>query len=180
MTVTCSDARRSVTETSRTPTKRAAPVSMVDVPDGVDVEATLASVYDGSFGMAMPEWFARIMLEGVRATLDANPGGVNYIEQQFYAEDESGQTVRYTVTVGRPKGKTPHELRVAADGRAADTAALARRILARLTPARRRDLDLTPEEQAVVVVHQLGTGSGHDRARGDNEEDAPEHQASPA
>lgn len=124
----------------------------VEMPPGIDAEAVLASVHDGAFGMKMPEWFSRLMLEGVRATLDAHPDGLNYIEQQFTAEDpdQPGHFNRYTVTVGRPKGQTPHELRVAADGRAADAVALARRLLDRLTPARRRDLDLTPEDQALL------------------------------
>lgn len=135
----------------------------VEVPPGVDIEAVLASVHDGSFGMAMPEWFARIMLEGVRATLDANTEGVNYIEQQFHGEDEDGRIVRYTVTVGRPKGRTPHELRVEADDRAAAALALARKLHGRLTPARLRDLDLTPEEESLLTEpdEAAADGDGH-------------------
>ena len=84
-------------------------------PDDEQVNAFLSSLRDGSFGMSAPEWYSKMMLGALREILDESDAP-NYVEQTLHDPD-TGEV--YTVTVGRPGGRTPHQLRTAAEERAA-------------------------------------------------------------
>ena len=122
------------------------------LPRDVNPEVIIQRIHDGSFGMAMPEWYCRLQLQAFGEIL-ADPAAVNYVEQQMthYNEETRSHDV-YVVIVGRPKGKTPHELRVAADGRAADAVTLARKLYDLLGPDGHLavESDFTPEERALL------------------------------
>lgn len=55
---------------------------------------------------------AHRMLGAFRAVLDANPGAINYVEQEFVSQ-ETGES--YVAILVRPGGRTPHQLRLEAE-----------------------------------------------------------------
>ena len=78
-------------------------------PPGMDVEVFLATIHNGEFGVKLPEWFSRVMLAGARAALDE---AENYVEMLLV---DPTTHERFTVTVLKPGGRTPHELRLEAE-----------------------------------------------------------------
>jgi hypothetical protein len=91
-----------------------APMEPNDAPAGVDVDGFLVSLRDSSLGISLPDWFVTLELEAMRDILDAGEAP-NYVEHTV--RDPATREV-YTVTVGRPGGRTAHELRVDAEARA--------------------------------------------------------------
>lgn len=87
----------------------------VSAPSNDEVDAFLTSLRDGSMGISPPEWYARMMFGAFREILDSHDAP-NYVEQSLLDAD-TGET--YTVLVGRPGGRTPHQLRADAEERAA-------------------------------------------------------------
>lgn len=94
-----------------------------------DAEGFLTSMRDGSFEIAPPEWFSRVMVSMAGDILDADDVE-NYVELQL-AGKVNGERRSYVVIVARSHGQTPHELRKDAEARA-------ERYKARLTRVRTR------------------------------------------
>jgi hypothetical protein len=93
---------------------------------GLSINADGSPVIDVRF----PEEFARLMLGSFRWYLDDHKAA-NYVHMPM-TDMGTGET--YWVTIGRPGGKSPHELRVAADAQSARLSAELARVAAALAP----------------------------------------------
>lgn len=80
-------------------------------PETREGDTLITKLDAGTFGFSS-ETLAAAMLEVVEGTLENTPGAINYIEQKLYSRT-TGK--RYAMTFQREDGKTPHELRTAAD-----------------------------------------------------------------
>lgn len=103
-----------------------------------EITTFLTSVRDGSFGMSMPEWYSKMMVGVFHDIVGDAP---NYVEQSLGLKDpDTGRYETWTVTVGKPGGKTPHELRSAAEAEVESLKALLRRVRADRPSAHTDDL----------------------------------------
>lgn len=84
-------------------------------PDAREGDTQITELGGDTFGFSS-ETLAAAMLEVVEGALDGTPGAVNYIEQKLWSRATNKQ---YVMTFQRAEGKTPHELRTAADAEVA-------------------------------------------------------------
>lgn len=81
---------------------------------GPDVEIDVTRAGAEGISMSPPPEVVGLLVESFREILDAH-AAPNYVEMTVVDPDSGGT---YTVTIGRPGGATPHQLRVAAEERA--------------------------------------------------------------
>lgn len=81
-------------------------------PTPADVDAFLASIDDGTFGVSGTEWLARVLVHLASGALD-RPDADNYVELTLADSD-----LAYAVALCRSTSQTPHALRMAAEERA--------------------------------------------------------------
>jgi hypothetical protein len=70
------------------------------------MKAYLTSVKDGTLGVSVPGWISKVFV-GMFGELLSSQEAQNFVELRVL-DDETGEP--YTVTVIRPKGKTPMDL----------------------------------------------------------------------
>lgn len=65
---------------------------------------------DATFGGEMVQEIGLVFVDAYRKA-----GAVNYLEMTFHGKTEAGELERFTMTIQRVNGKTPHECRVEAE-----------------------------------------------------------------
>lgn len=121
----------------------------IDVPPATgrrDPDVLLTEMRDGTFGFSLPEYLAKLVgTLGVALLDDLN--AANYVELRV--EDDTGPL---TVTVQRYDGKSPHELRVAAEAERDMLRQVVRKMNRLLPGPRGREVMFSTDEHQALMA----------------------------
>lgn len=121
----------------------------IDVPPAVgqhDPDVLLTEIRDGSFGFSLPEYLAKLVGTLGIALLD-DLDAANYVELRV--EDATGPLA---VTVQRHAGKSPHELRLAAEAERDMLRQVVRKMNRLLPGPRGREVMFTTDEHRALMA----------------------------